>query len=108
MFALVARVDDVSATTTTALFHAINQVDSVKLLLLGGVVATATIAGRRNGLMPPWLVWIGAILAPLLPISGAAFLIASDLLFAMLYLSLPLLLVWVTATAIAVARKRRD
>lgn len=108
MFALVARVEETSATTTTALFDAINQVDSVKLLLLGCAVATATIGARRNGLFPSWLVWVGALLAPLLPLSGAAFLIPSDLLFATLYLSLPLLLVWVAAAAITVAQKRKD
>jgi hypothetical protein len=71
------------------------------------LVTVVTLVGRRSGLVPRWLGWAGGFLAPLLPISGTAFLVQSDLLFAALYLSLPLLLVWVTGAAIVVARQRR-
>lgn len=107
MVALASGVDDAAGATTVGLFHAINYVDSVKLLLLGGLVTVVTLVGRRSGLVPRWLGWAGGFLAPLLPISGTAFLVQSDLLFAALYLSLPLLLVWVTGAAIVVARQRR-
>jgi hypothetical protein len=56
---------------------------------------------------PRWLRTVGVALAVLLPFGGAAFLVDSAVLTAMLYVSLPLLLVWAGATAFLVGLRAR-
>ncbi len=70
-----------------------------KLVLIAGFAATATLAARRTGMAPIWVI------VPLLPIGGAAFLVDNAVLTALLTASLPLLLVWAAAISIAVARR---
>jgi hypothetical protein len=96
---------DGSAATTASLFHAINVADMVKLFLLGIAVFAATrlLAGRR--LLPRWLQILGYVLLPVLVIGGAAFVVSSDALNAVLTASLLLLLLWVAAVTIAVTRR---
>lgn len=91
------------ADTSRALFQAINLADSAKLLLLGGFVAAGTQLMRRSGAAPSWLCALGYALAPLLPLSGAAFVVDNGALDAALVVSLLLLLAWVAAVAVAVA-----
>jgi hypothetical protein len=47
------------------------------------------------------------VLVALLPLGGAAFLVANPILTAMLYASLPLLLAWAAAVALVVGRRAR-
>lgn len=77
-------------------FDAINVADSFKLLALGIFVA-ATASALAH---PRWVRSLTLVLAPLLPISGAAFLLRSEELYLVLYLSLPLLLIWTAAIAV--------
>ncbi len=86
-----------SAATTADLLHLINLADTVKLVLLAAFVASATSALTRSQRVPAWLRGISWSLVVLLPVGGAAFLIDSGLLTALLTVSLPLLLVWVAA-----------
>lgn len=84
---------------TAGLFRSVDLLDTAKLTLLGGFVAAVTLLTSRAQLADRWLQWLGAVLAPLLPLSGAAFVVSSAALYDALYLSLPLLLVWVVGVA---------
>ncbi len=97
-----------TASGTARWFDAINTADSVKLALLGVLVATVTLSAWTAGWLPRWLCWLGAVLGPLLPLSGAAFPLRSSALYAALYLSLPLLLVWIAGAAVSGTRAVRE
>ncbi|KAE8765285.1 hypothetical protein [Georgenia thermotolerans] len=102
MAVLVAQADAGRVTATDAAFDLINRLDSAKLLALGLLVAVVGLAGR--GTLPAWLRHLGGGLAVLLPVSGAAFLVPSPPLTALLYVSLPALLVWVAAVTVVLRR----
>jgi hypothetical protein len=71
---------------------------------LAGFVTTATLAARRAGMAPTWVCLPAAVLVPLLPVGGTAFLMDSPILTGVLTASLPLLLLWTAAITIAVTR----
>jgi hypothetical protein len=96
-----------AAATTQGLFHALNIADTVKLVVLAAFAAAATHAARRAGMAPTGLVALAAVLVALLPAGGAAFLIVSPVLTAMLTASLPLLLLWVATLTTVVVRRAR-
>lgn len=96
-------VPGTGADTSRALFQAINLADSLKLMLLGGFVAAATVLMRRCGPAPAWLCALGYVLAPLLALAGAAFVVDGGVLDAALVVSLLLLLAWVAAVAVVLA-----
>jgi hypothetical protein len=91
-------------STSAALFHAVNIADTVKLVLLAVSVAAATHLAARTHALPRWLRGLGYALAPILIIGGAAFVITSDALSAVLAVSLLLLLLWVAAVSVATTR----
>lgn len=101
--ALTNDVLGTDAETSRALFRAINLTDSVKLLLLGAFVGCASEAMRRGGPARTWLCAVGYLLALLLPVAGAAFLVDSAVLDGALVVSLLLLLGWVAAVAVVLA-----
>ncbi len=84
-----------SAAMNADLLHLINLADTMKLVLLAAFVASATSAVTRSHRVPAWLRATSWSLVVLLPAGGAAFVIDSSLLTALLTVSLPLLLVWV-------------
>ena len=91
--------------TSASLLDAINAADTVKLMLLAGFTATATVAAARAGMLPRWARALTPVLVVLLPLGGLAFLIDSAALTGMLDASLPLLLVWAASTAFFVGRQ---
>ncbi len=93
-----------SPERTAALVDAVDSTDAVKLVLLAGFVASATVIGRQAGGVPRWIAALATVTVVLLPLGGASFLVDGPLLTGMLYLSLPLLLAWVGAMAYAVRR----
>jgi hypothetical protein len=92
------------ASTTASLFHAVDVIDTVKLVLLGLAIFGATRAAEQVNAMRGWLRWLGYALLPILVIGGLAFVIDSAGLSAVLDLSLLLLLLWVGAVAIRAPR----
>jgi hypothetical protein len=86
------------------LFVAINRLDGVKMFALAALAALA-VAGagaiRRGGVLPAWLGWVGIALAAALAVSGVGYLFLMDGLSGAAYVSLPLLLVWVTGVGVA-------
>jgi hypothetical protein len=84
------------------LFEAINRLDGVKMLALAAMAAAGTAAGR--GVLPRWLGRVAAVLAVALVASGAGYLLLNATLAQAAYVSLPLLLVWVTGTGLVLGR----
>ena len=101
MLAIVAGVPRDAAATVAGRFAAIDWVDSVKLLALGLMIGLFVRAGRRT--VGRALVVFGTLVAVLLPVSGAAF-VGADAMYPLLYVTLPLLLVWVAWFTMAVTR----
>jgi hypothetical protein len=103
---LVGRlVPDRRAGSASTLFEAINRLDGVKMLLLAGVAAMTFALVRRGGLpLPGWLAYVSAALALAISISGIGYLLLLSGPALAAWVSLPLLLIWVTATGIALAR----
>lgn len=108
-FAIAATRDvaNTAAGTSRAFFSAINVTDTAKLMLLAVFVAAVTLALKNVGIAPRWLTAAAALLVVLLPLGGASFVVSASVLVAALYVSLPLLLVWVAGTSGVIARRYR-
>ena len=88
-------------------FQAITRADGLKMVDLA-VLATAAVLLGRRGAFPRWLTGLSGVLAVTVAVSGAGYLFLVDSLAAAAYLSLPVLLVWVTGSgrsALGRARK---
>lgn len=88
-------------------FDLINRMDGVKMLALAAVALAGVALVRRLRLLPRWLGFTGAALAIALILSGAGYLLLNNALALVAAVSLALLLVWVTATGIVLARPSR-
>jgi len=107
MIAIYVHVDQHgSADGTRTLFNAINEADTVKLILLAVFVGAASFAASRNGALPRWVTWTGAVTVVFLAVGGLAFLIKSGVLNAVLDVSLPLLLLWAAAASVSMLWRR--
>ena len=95
-----------SADGTRTLFNAINKADTVKLILLAVFVGAASWAASRNGALPRWVIWTGALTVIFLVVGGLAFVVKSGVLNAALDVSLPLLLLWAAAASISILWRR--
>ena len=73
-----------SADHVKTLFNVLNNGDTVKIILLATMITATSIIARRTGAFPRWLAVAGLIFAPLLAISGLAFPLNSDALYASL------------------------
>jgi hypothetical protein len=60
---------------------------------------------RRAAILPRWTWVLAVVLAVLLPLGGAAFLVPNGVLMLLLVASLPLLLVWAGTVALLVGRR---
>jgi hypothetical protein len=89
------------------LFDTINRLDGFKMLALA-VLAVAATTSAAAGVLPRWLAWTGWLLAAALVVSAAGYLILSPGLGMAAAASLPLLLIWVTGTGLALARRGSD
>lgn len=104
--ALNRVADGGHVATSASLFHAVNTADTVKLVLLGLAIAAATRLAAGAHAFPRWLSVLGYALLPILVVGGAAFVVPSDALSAVLAVSLLLLLLWVGAVTFTVTRLR--
>ena len=86
-------------------FEAINRLDGVKMFLLAGLAGTAFVLGGRVGVvLPPWLAWVAAALAVAIAVSGVGYLLLLSGPALAAWVSLPLLLVFVTGTGVVLGR----
>jgi hypothetical protein len=89
------------------LFDLINRMDGVKMLALAAMaVAGAGLA--RRAVLPRWLGYTAALLTVALIASGAGYLLLNTTLAQAVFVSGPLLLVWVTGAGVALARTSRS
>jgi len=101
----VARAATSEPAATVGLVHTVDVLDTVKLVLLAVFVPAVTVAARWAGMLPRWTAVLAWVLAVLLPLGGAAFLVPNGLLMALLVASLPLLLLWAATVALLVGRR---
>ena len=93
-----------SAESVKTLFTILNDSDTIKIALLALMIGSASLLAR-GGAFPRWLATAGLVFAPLLAVSGLAFPLGSDALYASLELTLIALLSWVAAVTFVVARR---
>lgn len=90
-------------------FHAllvlVNQIDTYKLMALALLSVSTSTLGLRTCLIPAWVNWLGIILTLALILGGLSFAFANSLLTAILFASLPMLLIWVGAVSVVGMRQ---
>ena len=87
-----------------SLVDAVNRIDGVKMFALAGLALAGAAAIRRSAAVPRWLSGLGVVLAVALVASGVGYALLIPALGQAAYVSLPLLLIWVTGTGVAIAR----
>lgn len=98
---LVAVASHLDVTRSGALFDVFNRTDGVKMLTLAGVAAYAA-TSHSGGLpvLPRWLRTVTGLTAVALVLSGGTYLLLAGSAAWTVYLSGPLLLLWITATGL--------
>lgn len=86
-------------TPFRTLLALVNQIDTFKLMALALFSVSTSMLGLRTRLIPAWINWFGIVLSIALLLGGLSFLIANSMLAAVLFASLPMLLVWVGAVS---------
>jgi hypothetical protein len=89
------------------LFDLINRMDGVKMFALAAM-AVAGVGLARRAVLPRWLGYTAAFLTVALIASGAGYLLLNTTLAQAAFVSLPLLLVWVTGAGVALAWTSRS
>ncbi len=89
------------------LTNAISRLDGVKMLALAAAALAGVAVARRAPALPGWLSYAGIALAVAIVVSGLGYLLLVDSLALAAWVSLPLLLVWVTGSGIALGRAGR-
>jgi hypothetical protein len=92
------------ASSAHFFFGLLNQFDGVKMLLLAGTAAVASIAARGRRVLPAWLVYVGFALAVAMIVSGIGYVFDLSGLALAAAASLPLLLIWITGSALTLRR----
>ena len=95
---LVAAADRLQITRSGELYDVFNRMDGLKMLALA--VVAAYVAASRTRPLPRWLHTTAALTALALTASGCAYLLVAGSAAWTVYLSGPLLLLWVTATGL--------
>jgi hypothetical protein len=85
------------------LFDLINRIDGVKMFVLAAM-AVAGVGLVRRAVLPRWLGYTAAFLTLALIASGAGYALLNTTLARAVFVSGPLLLVWVTGTGVSLAR----
>jgi hypothetical protein len=92
---------DRRTATAGAVYHAIMRMDGAKMFLLGAMALAISQLARRSPILPRWLAPLGTLLAAALVTSGLGYLLLTPGLAAAVYVSGVLLLIFVSATGIA-------
>lgn len=82
-----------------------NHLDGVKMFILAALALATAALTRRTRVLPRWLGVTGRIAALALACSGAGYLFTIGALATTAYVSLPLLLILVTGSGVALARR---
>lgn len=97
---LVAAATDDDIARGGELFRVINGLDGLKMLALAGVTAYLVACNGRIHLLPRWLHITSAALAIALVGSAVVYLLHWNAAAWTVYISGPLLLIWVTGTGV--------
>jgi hypothetical protein len=100
-------VPDGEADRAGRLFDLINRMDGVKMFALAAMAA-AGVGLVRRAVLPRWLAYTAVFLTVALIASGAGYLLLNTTLAQAVFVSGPLLLVWVTGAGVALARTGRS
>jgi hypothetical protein len=87
------------------LFVVLNDLDTVKIALLALMIAAVGIAAPKTANLPRWMTVASLAFAPVLALSGLVFPLNSGVIYPLLYLTLPLLLLWVAFVSVSLARR---
>jgi hypothetical protein len=93
-----------TGSATTALVHAIDRADGLKMFALAAMIYASIAIFRSSGLIGPKMAVTGRITTAALVLSGAGYASAITALAPAAELSLLLLIIWVGYTGVAVAR----
>jgi hypothetical protein len=104
---VVSAVPAGHAGTAATLNDAITRLDGAKMFLLAVMAAAGTVLARRTGLLPRWLRWTGVALVVALVASGIGYALLNNALALAAWVSLPLLLIWVSGAGIVVGQQER-
>jgi hypothetical protein len=86
------------------LFDLINRLDGTKMLAFAMMAIAGVALTRRDGPLPRWLGYTAAPLAAAMTVSGIGYLLLNNTLAMAAAASLPLLLIWVGGTGLALGR----
>ncbi len=101
---VLGTVPDGSAGSAHLLFETVNRMDGVKMFALAVLAMSgAVLAG--SGVAARWLRYPAYALAATIAASGVGYLLLLNGLTPLAYLSLPLLLLWVTGSGITLSRR---
>lgn len=85
-----------------------NQIDTFKLMALALLAVSTSILGLRSRIIPAWINWLGILLTLALILGGLSFAFANSIFTAVLFASLPMLLVWVGVVSAAMIKKSKN
>lgn len=95
------------ADAAGAVYDLLTRLDGVKMLLLAvSAGATALAIGRSGAPLPSWLAAVGTATGAAISVSGVGYLALEDALATAAYVSLPLLIVFITGSAVCLGRPR--
>jgi len=89
------------------LFDVVNEADTFKLVALALLIGSTAVLALGTRALPRWLAWVSSVLSPALVVGGLGFVINSAGLIDMLFVLLPLLLLWVAAVGVVMWRRDR-
>jgi len=92
------------AGTAGTLNDTINRLDGLKMFVLAALAVAGTVLARRTHVLPKWLVWVGALLAVAIAASGVGYALINNALSVAAWVSLPLLLVFITGAGVVLGR----
>ncbi|GAA4580589.1 hypothetical protein GCM10023176_60340 [Micromonospora coerulea] len=95
------------ADVAGALFETVNRLDGLKMFVLAAMALAGAGLARRAAILPHWFGYLGLALAVTLVASGVGYLFLMSTAALAAYVSLPLLLVWVTTAGLLVRRTGR-
>jgi hypothetical protein len=101
---LIAAAAHHDAARAGGLSDLVNRLDGVKMLALATVAAYLSARSTWNRRPPAWLRVVAALTAAALAVSGLGYLLLANSLAWTVYISGPLLLLWVAATGIWLTR----
>jgi len=102
---LASHASERSPELTLMLFNLFNISDTFKIFAIALFTGTAAILIFRTHALPRWLGWTGILLSVLSIIGGLSFVLDSSVLYSLLYLDLPLLLLWVGGVSVSLLRQ---